>query len=784
LRSRAHVLILPALTRVAFVTFLLVAGPGVAGVRAAQSVQTSADAAAAVTARSADLPFAFDGPPAPVAPEVINRDEVGRATVRAIPLTEPLRLDGTLDETIYETSRPFSDLIQLEPHAGQPATQKTEGWVTFDREHIYVSARCWESNPEKMIANELRRDGSNLYQNEYVDIILDTFYDRRNAMLFTVTPLGARGDGQITNERVFNRDLNPVWDVKVGRFDGGWTFEAAIPFKSLRYRPGRAQIWGFQFERYNRWKNEIAFLTPIPAAFGWTRAFMQISFASTLVGLQVPPGSKNIDIKPYAVSHLTSDALASPRLSNDLGGDVGVDLRYGVTQNLTADLTYNTDFAQVEADDQQVNLTRFSLFFPEKREFFLENQGMFAFGGATSTGAQGNSDTPVLFYSRRIGLNAGRVIPIVGGGRLTGQVGRFNVGVLNMQAGDEPLSGTKATNFGVLRLRRNVLRKSAIGVMYTGRTVGQSGGPRNDAYGVDGVFGFFDNLTINSYWARTVTAGKDRGDTSYRTQIDYAGDRYGVQAERLFVGNNFNPELGFIRRGNLLRNFGQLRFSPRPKQSKRIRKFGWIGSVGYIENGGGTLETRDADAEFNVEFQNSDKLIIGYSDNYEFLERPFEISSGITLPAGGYRFGSAKAAFNFGKQRRLSANTSVEYGSFYNGHKTTAGIGGGRVNVTHQFSLEPTVSVNRVDLVQGAFVTALVGSRVTYAMTPRMFASALLQYNSSARTMASNIRLRWEYLPGSELFVVYNEQRDTLVPAFPELSNRSVIVKINRLFRF
>ena len=345
---------------------LVLAGAGEAG----QNVSSAAPAAGAGSVASLDLPFSFDGPPPPVPPEVAARDESGRVTVRAVALSEPLRLDGRLDEALYTNVEPVAGLVQVEPDAGAPATQLTEFWVTFDRDNIYISARCWESNPERMVVNEMRRDGPGLPRNEYVAILLDTFYDRRNGVRFRINPIGGRGDGQITSERISNRDLNLIWDVEVGRFDGGWTFEMAIPFKPLRYRPGRAQIWGFQLERYNKWKNEATFLTRIPASFGWARGFMQVSYAATLVGLEAPPGSKNLEIKPYVVSDVTSDLTAAPKVSNELGGDVGLDVKYGVTQNLTADFTYNTDFAQVEADEQQVNLTRFSLFFPEKREFF------------------------------------------------------------------------------------------------------------------------------------------------------------------------------------------------------------------------------------------------------------------------------------------------------------------------------------------------------------------------------------------------------------------------------
>ena len=736
-----------------------------------------------------DSLLAIDGPPPPAAPEVIARDASGRATIRAIRLTEPIRLDGQLDEAIYTTFVPMSGFIQVEPQGGALATEQTEAWVMFDADQVFVGIRCRDSHPERMVANEMRRDNNNIYSNEYIGVHLDTFHDQRNAYYFSTTPLGGRGDGQITNEKQYNGDLNPIWDVHVGRFDGGWTAEFAIPFKSLRYRPGRAQIWGFNIERLTKWKNELSFLTRMPMAMG-NRAFLQVSAAATLVGIEAPR-PRNLEIKPYVTSNLTTDVAATPRVSNDVGAAAGLDVKYGVTQNLTADFSYNTDFAQVEADEQQVNLTRFSLFFPEKRDFFLENQGTFAFGGAgTQFGGTGTSDTPILFYSRRIGLNQvtadGRVaiVPIDAGGRLTGRVGRFEVGLLNIQVGDEPLSGSRPTNFSVVRLKRDILRRSSIGLLYAGRSVNPGGSGRNDAYGVDGAFAFFDNLSINTYWARSRTPDLEGDDTSYRLQVDYAGDRYGVQLERLLVGDHFNPEVGFVRRDDILRHFGLFRFSPRPKSSTRVRKFISTASIARIENGNGRLETRSIDGEFAVQFQNSDQLTLHYTRAYEFLAQTFRIAPGVVLPIAGYEFDFVRGQFNFGRQRLVSGNVSVESGAFYDGHRTAVGVGSGRLSISPRLSIEPSVSINWVDLVEGTFTTRLVGSRITYTMTPRVFASALVQYNSSNETLAANVRLRWEYRPGSELFIVYNEQRDTLTPWFPAISNRALLLKINRLFRY
>ena len=729
------------------------------------------------------MPAAFSGPPVPVAPEVVSRDEAGRVTLRAVRIASPLRLDGQLNEEAYTSVPAIADFIQMEPHEGEPATQKTEFWLLFDRDNVYVTARCWESHPERMVANEMRHDNFAIFQaNDNVTFILDTNYDRRNGVIFVVNPIGGRAEGQVTNERQYNGDLNVIWDVAVGRFEGGWTMEAAIPFKSLRYRPGTAQTWGFNIKRENRWKNESAYLTRMPNALA-QRAMMQVSLAATLVGVEAPEGLKNLEIKPYAVSSLTSDSTSTPKMANAVNGDLGLDVKYGVTRNLTADLTYNTDFAQVEADEQQVNLTRFSLFFPEKREFFLENKGTFDFGGTGVGLGTSSSDMPTLFYSRQIGLQAGRAVPIQGGGRLSGRVGRYSVGLLNIQTADAPAADARGTNFTVARLKRDVLRRSSIGALVTRRSIRAGGPGSNDAYGLDGSFAFFNNLSVNTYWARTHTTGLKGDDVSYRAQLDYSGDRYGVQLEHMAIGEDFSPEVGFLRRADMRKSFGQFRFSHRPRSIKSVRRFSTAGSINYLENRGGRLESRDWDAQFDIELQNSDRATFFYNDVYEFLPQPFRIAPAVTLPVGGYDFAFLRGTYTFGPPRKMSGGASVERGTFYEGHRTTVAVSSGRVELTPQFSLQPTLSVNRVSLPQGSFTSNLVGSRVTFTMTPLMFVSALLQYNSGGNSLASNVRFRWEYRPGSELFVVYNEQRDTLARRFPALANRSIIVKINRLFR-
>ncbi|MEQ1907913.1 MAG: DUF5916 domain-containing protein [Vicinamibacterales bacterium] len=714
---------------------------------------------------------------------IISRDAAGAVTLRAARLSAPLRIDGRLDESLYQDVRPISDFVQAEPDEGRLATERTELWLAFDDENVYVVFRCFETEPDRVVAKEMRRDNTSIYTgDDNVTFFFDTFRDLRNGFEFTVNPIGGRVDGQTTGERQWNGDWNTVWDFKVGRFDGGWIVETAVPFKSLRYRPGVDQIWGFNAFRTSRWKHELSFLTPIPKERGQGGIHMA-SLAAPLVGIVAPSGAKNLEVKPYLISNATGQRAAGGGLVNDLTGDVGVDVKYGLTQNVTTDLTYNTDFAQVEADLQQVNLTRFSLFFPEKREFFLENAGTFAFGSTTGTGTTAG-DTPILFYSRRIGLERGLAVPIDGGGRLFGRIGRYNFGLLSVQTGDDSASRAVATNSSVVRIKRDLFRRSSVGLIVTGRKAASGGAADDLSYGVDGAFSFLTNLAINTYWARADTKGRSGNDTSYRAQLFWPGDRYGVQVERLVVGSNFDPGVGFVRRRDMRRTFGQLRFTPRPRGSRVVRKYLSGVAVTLIEDGAGRLESREQLSDVGIEFQNADRFSLEYSDVYEFLPAPFRFPSGVTLPIGGYDFASLRVGFNRSVQHRVAGNLFAEYGTFYNGHKTEVGVSGGRLNLSSRISLEPSYSLSRVDLVQGSFTTHLAGTRATWTATPFMFTSALLQYNTDTHAVSANVRLRWEYRPGSELFVVYNEERDTATRRFPDLASRAFIVKVNRLMRF
>jgi hypothetical protein len=383
-------------------------------------------------------------------------------------------------------------------------------------------------------------------------------------------------------------------------------------------------------------------------------------------------------------------------------------------------------------------------------------------------------------------LNAGRVVPIDAGGRVTGKVGKFSLGLLNIETGDEVASKTPSTNFSVLRIKRDVLRRSAVGVMLTNRSQSATiADGSNQGYGVDGVFNFFNDLTLGGYYAQTRTGRLSGDEESYQARVDFSPDLYGAQFERVKVGDGFNPEVGFLRRRNFERTFGELRYSPRPKNLKGIRQITVTGSVEYIEgSSSGQMESRQQSGRFNVERENSDQFSIEGGTNFELLPASFNVARGVTIPAGGYDFNDVTARYAFGQQRRLSGTVSLQKGQFYDGNITALTLSGARVSVFTRLSVEPSVSVNDVSLPAGDFTTTVLRARSDYAFSPLMFVSGLVQYASNERVFSSNLRFRWEYRPGSELFVVYTDERDTLQSGFAGLRNRAFVVKINRLFRF
>ena len=389
-----------------------------------------------------------------------------------------------------------------------------------------------------------------------------------------------------------------------------------------------------------------------------------------------------------------------------------------------------------------------------------------------------------MFYSRRIGLENGTAVPILGGGRLLGRGRGFQVGALQMRTEDEPLAGAVGTNFTVLRVNRDVFSRSRVGVIATRRAPGAAAGvAENYAYGADAAFNFLTDMSVTGYWSKTDTPDRDGRDSSYRGAFNWNADRTGLQLEHLYVGDNFNPEIGFVRRSAFKRSYGQARFSPRPTSVRGLRKLFYEGSLDYYENTGGKVESREAQGQFRMELTTSDQVGIEYTNAFEHLDASFVVAPGVTIPPGDYQFGQTKATWFMSASRRVSGFASVTAGQFYGGTLRELAWRG-RIELSPQLSVEPQMSLNHVDTPYGAGDTNVMGARATYTVTPRMFVSALMQYQSSVRAVTNNLRFRWEYQPGSELFIVYSDARDTENTGFPPpILNRSFVVKITKLFR-
>ncbi|MEZ5292384.1 MAG: DUF5916 domain-containing protein [Vicinamibacterales bacterium] len=745
----------------------------------------------ALAACAGAAPAGAQSPPLPPpVPSLVERRAADDVTVRAVRLDAPLTLDGRLDEPIYTAVAPLTDFIQQEPNEGAPATEKTEAWVLFDDDSLYVVARCWESRPDREVANELRRDG-NILGNDNLTFVIDTFHDRRNGYLFQTNPLGGLRDMTITDDQQ-NQSWNGIWYVKTGRFAEGWTVEVRIPFKTLRYRGDGPQTWGINLRRLVKWKNEFSYLSLVPAALG-TGGVSRMASAATMTGLETPAASKNLEVKPYALASSTTNRAAAVPFTNRADGNAGVDVKLGLTRSIILDATVRTDFAQVEEDLQQVNLTRFNLFFPEKREFFIEGQGIFDFGGVQAGNSPG--DVPLLFFSRQIGLSQGRAVPVLGGGRVTGRAGAYSLGALHIVTDDAPEAGAVSTAFSALRLKRNVLRRSNVGVLATRRApaagpAGSAGlAPRDPGYtiGADATFLFGTAVGLTGYYARTAAPGPDgrsRQGVSYRGRVDYNADRYGASAEHMLVGREFQPEVGYVRRADVRRSLGQVRFSPRPKRSRRVRKYTYQASLDYVTDAAtDVVQSREASGTFRADFQSSDQFTAEVSREYERLPARFGIAPGVSVPAGGYTFSTARVTYSLGQQRTFAGRLSASTGSLYGGTKHEITYGG-RWGLASRFAVEPAATLDWVRLPYGDFEARLLSTRFTVTPSARMQIGSLVQMNVDARTLSASLRLRWEYTGGSDLFVVYSDGRDTGTRGIPDLLNRTFAVKVTRLFRF
>jgi hypothetical protein len=705
-------------------------------------------------------------------------------SVAAVRLVGELRIDGRLDEPAWALARPATGLRQREPREGEPATEQTEVRVLFDARNLYIGILARDSEPSRVVAHILQRDkllepagydGSYEFAgDDAVAVLLDPFRDRRNAVVFATNANGAEFDALITDESgAFNADWRTVWTVRAQRGPEGWSAEMAIPFRSLRY-PFRTgdDGWGFNVWRMIRRKNEETLWT------AWSRkggGFRRVSQAGRLDGLtDLPRARANVEVKPYGLLGLTQQPGAFGVLDTTGDADVGLDAKWEVRPGLVGDATIHPDFAQVEADDEQVNLTRFDLFFPEKREFFLENAGIFDFGW------RGFDETPpfLLFFSRRIGIarDDESPIPVRGGVRLSGRAGRQTVGFMDMLTGPE--AGEPAANHAALRVKRDLRRNDYVGAMLVDR---RDEARANTAGGIDASFWPVPSLNVQGFAAHTWTRGLGGDGSAWRVSTDYTSSRFGFSAQHLMIGPEARADTGFITRTDIRRTDAFGRFTVRPSAAG-IRKIDFFAEGQHIVRTNGEKQDVGGGPIVNLEMESGDSVNAFFFQGSTRLDEPFLLADRVPVPAGDYRVRTWSLSASTSSNRPITLGGEAEVTDNYGGRLSTFNAAT-HVSYGAHLALRMGFEHHRVDLPGGSFTADIASVRAVYAFSSRLVASGLLQRNSLDGKIVTNLRLNFIHHPGSDLFVVFNDERRDAAPR-RLVTNRGLAVKLTYLTRF
>jgi hypothetical protein len=716
----------------------------------------------------------------------------GHAPETSAAATAP-EIDGALNEPIWQTAAAGDGFTQREPKEGQPASEKTEVRVLYDNVNLYFGFRCHDREPDKIVAKQMRND-ADLDADDNVTVLIDTYHDLRNGFLFQTNPLGARFDAQVTDEgRNVNEDWNCVWEAKARVTDFGWEAEMRIPLNQLRYPAARqTPVWGINFRRDIRRKNEDTYWAPVLRDYGF-RGFYRISKAGELTGLESMPQRSRLELKPYNIAGRQRDNTVAPVLQKNVF-DGGLDVKYGLTADLIADVTINTDFAQVEADQERVNLTRFSLFFPEKRDFFLEGAGIFRIGD--SEGGPGRGPTENLFYSRRIGLVEGHEVPIIAGTKMTGKIGSTQVGLLNVVTGrldyeddDGNPIALPRTNYSVLRLRRDVLKSSGIGMMALSRDA-LSGDDFNRTFVADGNFAFGTTTSINTWLARTQTRGAAGKDWAGTLSFGYRTDRWVARANHTSIQDDFNAEMGFVRRTGIRRSGFEFGHGIRPAALKWLRRLYVAPTLDYLTDQGNRLLTRDAGLRTVWFMENGGFAFGDLKQTYDYLDEDWEIREGIIIPTGIYRFVQQSLFYRSDASRPFSFQLRGGASGFYHGNRLDGSFGFA-IRPSPHVAWDLSYDANRVHLpdreINAAtrarqpavtFTTNVLSTRFTYTFSTSAFAKAYVQWNDSEDKLALNFLFNYYYRPGSDLYLVYNHNWE-LNGKHTLTANRVLMLKVN-----
>lgn len=677
----------------------------------------------------------------------------------AVAVEHPPKLDGTLDDPLWQSATPVTDFRQQEPLEGQPATEKTDVRILYTRHAVYFGIHCFDSNPSQIIASELRRDVSQDLDDHF-EILIDSNHDRRGGYVFQINPLGTQMDGLIVEEQrdSFGLDFDSGWDgvwtseARIG--SDGWTATIEIPFTTLNFTHSTQVLWGVNFKRFIRRKNEEDLWTAYRRTFGITK----VSQAGDLRGIADIGSGRLFIVKPYGLARYDQQTGENPKFP--LTG--GVDVKYGLSSDLVLNLTGNTDFADTEVDLEPFNITPFKVFIPEKRQFFLENAGVFNF-------ALGDGDE--LFFSRQIGIDpiTGNQVPINGGAKLTGRVGRLELGVMDVDtrsSGPSPYS-----NFGVVRLKESLWAGSYIGVMGIDKRSGDTLDSFNQTGGVDTRLVFWKDWFVDAHMAGTLSPGSPSGDSDLGASLSYRSNWLDGTVERRKTGPNFNPEAGFVERTDANETYGDATFKVRPT-IPGIRELQFEGFILHAPDTLGEVSTQEWQGTFRADLHNG-----GYTDDdiadvfTQRITSPFHIYKSVFIPDGIYHFARHQLTYGSGQERKFTYNFFERFGGYYGGTLNEFRV---RANYrpTAKFSVSASETWDRfrLPLPNGNFSVVLASLQGNYSFNRFLTFTSLLQMDTSnAQALSANLRLRYNYHPDSDLYLIYNvgTQFASIAPANP-----------------
>ena len=674
--------------------------------------------------------------------------------------SEEIKIDGMLDEPVWQSVQPIRQLYQITPDQGDPASEQSEVRILYDDKKLYFGFIFFDSEMDKIVANDMRRDSPGLRSNDYGFLLLDTYNDQRNAVFFRFTPVGGMEDTAVSNSGgSLNTSWDIVWECRCRINEDNWTVEIAIPFSQLRFERSEVMDWGLNFGREIARKREIAAWNEAPKTYGGLAKY-RTAYFGTLEGLEGITPSRHLELLPYV---LPGASYGSSTKETEGVFEAGLDLKYGVTPNLTADLTFNTDFAQVEADQEQVNLTRFSLFFPEQRPFFLEGASIFDVGIPRPSFRR--PPPLLLFYSRRIGLAEGLAIPILGGGKMTGKIGPYGIGILNVLTNkfEESVPGVSPknifreprTNYSVVRVNRDILKGSTVGGIFINK---QDADAYNRTAGLDFSYRPTREINIQGLWSRTFEADILGNSNAFFVGGDWRTNLFRLDASYTDIGEDFNPEVGYIQRRDVRRFRGGGSYTPWPEKFG-IREIQIGPELDLVLTQENELETQEITFDTQLEFETGDDIGFEVKNTTENLERDFRIQ-GVSIPVDDYNFTSFQTSIRTSSSRMLGARIQVEFGEFYSGTRR-----GFLIDVTARpsakLSIEPFVEFNRITLPEEEFDANAFGGRVSYSFSTTLFTKLFTQWSTDRDVLSANFLVNYIYRPGSDFYLVFDQSYDT-----------------------